>query len=90
MQTDFKKLRTLAEKMDLFKTNPWFYILHFTQLIVFDLIATYIIYKSGYANWFTYFIAVAFLVATQVNLTIEKLKKIKCVVSQGTSWLAST
>lgn len=62
---DFRKLRLLAEKMDLFKTNSLFYILHFSHLILCDLIGWLIIYYSGYQNWFTYFLAVFFLTITQ-------------------------
>nr|ATI22173.1 delta-5 desaturase 4 [Brachionus koreanus]QBO56253.1 fatty acid desaturase 5/6-2 [Brachionus koreanus] len=67
LHKDFQQLRKLAEKMNLFKPSPWFYSLHFLQLIVLDLIGTYLIYKSGYENWFTYFIAVACLVTTQAQ-----------------------
>nr|QBO56263.1 fatty acid desaturase 5/6-2-2 [Brachionus plicatilis] len=67
LNKDFQQLRKLAEGMNLFKPSGWFYSLHFLQLIVLDLIGTYIIYKSGYDNWLTYFIAVACLVTTQAQ-----------------------
>nr|QBO56252.1 fatty acid desaturase 5/6-1 [Brachionus koreanus] len=67
LHKDFQQLRKLADKMNLFKPSPWFYSLHFLQLIVLDLIGTYLIYKSGYENWFSYFIAVACLVTTQAQ-----------------------
>lgn len=67
LNKDFEKLRKLAESMNLFKPNPWFYSLHFFQLIVLDAIGTYLIYKSGYESWLSYFIAVACLVTTQAQ-----------------------
>ncbi|CAF0798898.1 unnamed protein product [Brachionus calyciflorus] len=67
LNKDFRKLRKLAERMNLFKPSPWFYSLQFLQLIVLDIIGAYIIHKSGYDNWISYFIAVACLVTTQAQ-----------------------
>nr|ATI22172.1 delta-5 desaturase 3 [Brachionus koreanus]QBO56254.1 fatty acid desaturase 5/6-3 [Brachionus koreanus] len=67
LHKDFQNLKALAEKKGLFKANMGFFLLHFMQLIILDLIAAYIIYKSGYANWFTYSLAVACLVIVQAQ-----------------------
>lgn len=62
---DFREIRALAEKMDLFKTNALFFILHFVHIILFDLLGWAIMAYSGYNNWYTYLIATLCLVTAQ-------------------------
>lgn len=57
----------LAEKMDLYRPNYIFYLLHFLQLILLDLVAWTIIYYSGYQNWFTYLFAAALMATAQAQ-----------------------
>ncbi|RNA14810.1 fatty acid desaturase 2-like, partial [Brachionus plicatilis] len=67
LHKDFQNLKLLAEKKGLFKAKPIFFLLHFLQLVLLDLLAAYIIRKSGFANWLAYSIAVACLVIVQVG-----------------------
>jgi fatty acid desaturase 2 (delta-6 desaturase) len=64
---DFRALRQLAEKMNLFETDFYFFAFHFLSIVFMDLIAMIIIYYSGYNNWFTYTIAVLLLVTSQAQ-----------------------
>lgn len=61
--------------MDLFRTNWIFYVAHFLQLIVIDLIAWAIMSYSGYQNWYTYFLAAILLTTSQVY--INQLKEMR-------------
>lgn len=62
--------------MDLFRSSYLFYLAHFMQLILLDLIAWALIYYSGYDNWFTYFLAAVLMATAQVALKkFFKLKK---------------
>jgi hypothetical protein len=65
---DFRNLKKLAEKMNLFETNFLFYLLHFLHIVFFDLLGWFLIYYSGYQNWYSYALAVVFLVTAQVNI----------------------
>ena len=69
---DFKNLRLLAEKMNLFKSDATFFILSLLHIIILDLVGWLIIYYSGYSNWFTYLFAVALLVTAQVCVSLNK------------------
>jgi fatty acid desaturase len=64
---DFRALRQLAQKMNLFETNFNFFAFHFLSIVFMDLIAMLIIQYSGYNNWFTYMIAVLLLVTSQAQ-----------------------
>lgn len=67
INADFQNLKMLAEKMDLYRPNYIFYMLHFLQLILLDLVAWTIIYYSGYQNWFTYLFAAALMATAQAQ-----------------------
>lgn len=67
INTDFKNLKALTEKMDLYSSNYFFYFVHFMQLILLDLVAWALIYYSGYDNWFTYFLAAALMATAQAQ-----------------------
>jgi fatty acid desaturase 2 (delta-6 desaturase) len=67
IQKDFRAIRELAEKMDLFKTNVLFFFLHFAHIVMFELLGWAIIAYSGYNNWFTYMLGVFCLVTAQAQ-----------------------
>ena len=64
---DFRRVRDLAEKMDLYKTDFKFYAMHFLQLVVLEALAVVILNYYGFKSWYAYFAAVALLTIEQVN-----------------------
>ena len=45
---DYREIRKIAEKMDLFKTNPFFFLMHFIHILMFDALgSTYSIMVWG-------------------------------------------
>ncbi len=55
---DYKELKALTEKMNLYETNYTFFVLNYVQVFLLEIIGVVILRYSGYDNWFTYMIAV--------------------------------
>jgi fatty acid desaturase 2 (delta-6 desaturase) len=53
--------------MDLFTPNLTFFGLHFLQLVLLEISAFFLIYYSGYSNWFTYLLAAVLMAASQAQ-----------------------
>jgi hypothetical protein len=53
--------------MGLYESRFTFFFLHFLQIVLLDLCAMFVIYYSGYSNWFTYLFAALLLTISQAQ-----------------------
>lgn len=63
---DFRKLRQTAEDMNLFKTDPTFFVLIMAHILFFDFLGWFVMYKFG-TSWIPYIIGAFFLATAQAQ-----------------------
>jgi hypothetical protein len=74
---DFRNLRALAEKMNLFKASPIYFTFVILHILLMELLGWLLIYSNGHSNWNYYLIGAFLLAASQVLQNTIIIRKIE-------------
>ena len=55
---EYKELKLISEKLNLYEPNLYFYLAMFLQVIFLELTTITLLYISGHSLWLTYLIAI--------------------------------